>query len=181
MFPEVQLGDYLFVMSNGKQISKFQNYPGKGSLLYQFGCVTGLENFCFKMLRKSMEGTIQSSDTLSNSTKDLNSHSQAVARKVYDKMKGARRNVFLTNLNKQQGRKLRDEKPIENYDMEKRNERNKKEAEELKHKAQTFLAELKKQEPWDERPTAVNQEDERLLKSVFSKDMIGKFHFIQNY
>lgn len=163
--------------SDGKQISKFQNHPGKDSLLNQFGCVTGLDGFCFKMLRKSMEGTIQSSGSLAQATKDLNSHSQGVARKVYDKMKGSRRNVFLTNLNKHEGRKF--DKPIENSEMDKRKERDRNEADELKQKAQKFMSEYKKQqEPWDERPTAIKEDDEKLLKSVFSKEMLGMFYHL---
>lgn len=124
-----------------------------------------------------MEGTIQSSGSLAQATKDLNSHTQGVARKVYDKMKGSRRNVFLTNLNKHEGRKF--DKPIENSEMDKRKERDRNEADELKQKAQKFMSEYKKQqEPWDERPTAIKEDDEKLLKSVFSKEMLGMFYHL---
>ena len=174
LFPEVKLEDFLFVRHNGDKIPKFQNYPGKGSLLYQFGCVSGLDNFCFKMLRKGVEGVIQSSDTLSKSTKQINSHSQAVAQKVYDQMRGSRRNVFLTNLNKKEGfNTLRNDEEIESSEIEKRKDRDTQDKEDLLQKARSFLADLKRQEPWDERPTAINDDDVRLLRTIFTKEMLG--------
>ena len=69
------------------------------------------------------------------------------------------------------------DKHVENSEMDQRKERDKNEAEKLKQKALKFMAEFKQQkEPWDERPTAIKEDDERLLKSLFSKEMLGMFY-----
>ena len=129
------------------------------------------------MLRKGVEGVIQGgSSDLAAATKDLNSHSGRVARAIYDKMRGARRNVFLTNLGKQsQGcSELRHDKEASGAQLEKRKAREDEEKEQLLLKARSYLAELSKIEPWDERPTAINKKDIEFLRTIFTVDMLGK-------
>ena len=176
IFPRIDLEDRLFLSASGKIVPQFQNYPGNGSLLYQFGCVTGLEGFTFKMLRKGAEGVIQSSAGLAARTKELNSHNPRLGREVYDKMSGARRNVFLSNLGKQsQGcSKLRHDKEVGDAKMEQRRARDQVEKEQLLQKARSYLADLSKKEPWDERPTAINAEDVQFLKTIFTADLLGR-------
>ena len=175
IFPEIKLDDYLFVNSSGAQLPRLQNYPGAGSLLHQFGCVTGIENFCFKMFRKSAEGVIQNSETLSVVSKDLNAHSQSVGKKVYDQMGNSRRTLFITNLSKKEGcMTLRNNDVTEDSDLKRREERDKKLKDQAIEKAKLFLEDLRKIEPWDERPTSISDQDVTFLRGVFPNKMLGK-------
>ena len=181
IIPEVKLEDYLFVSHSGEKLPKLQRYKGSGSLLYQFGQTCGIEKFCFKMLRKNVEGVIQSSSALKQNTKDLNSHSQRVGQKVYDQLRGGRRNVLLTNLSKQEGgcNRLRNDQKLHESGVTKREERDKIMKDELVTKAKAFLAELKNKSPPDLRPTALKTDDLKFLKSVFKETEVGKFYFFK--
>ena len=176
IIPEVKLEDYLFVSHSGKKLPKLQNYNGSGSLLFQFGQTCGIEKFTFKMFRKNMEGVIQSSSTLKLNTKELNSHSQKVGQQVYDQLKGSRRNVFLTNLSKQEGgcNLLRNDEKLKETDVVRRELREKTMKDELVSKAKTFLSELKNKAPPDLRPTAVKAEDIEFLQTIFRGTEVGR-------
>ena len=179
IIPEVKLEDYLFVSHSGEKLPKLQRYKGSGSLLYQFGQTCGIENFTFKMLRKNLEGVIQSSSSLKQNTKDLNSHSQRVGQKVYDQLRGGRRNVLLSNLSKQEGgcNRLRMDQKLNESGVTKREERDKMMKDELVTKAKAFLAELKNKSPPDLRPTALKTDDLKFLKSIFNETEVGEFYF----
>ena len=183
IIPAVKLEDYLFVSHSGEKLPKLQRYKGSGSLLYQFGQTCGIENFTFKMLRKNLEGVIQSSSSLKQNTKDLNSHSQRVGQKVYDQLRGGRRNVLLTNLSKQEGgcNRLRMDQKLNESGVTKREERDKMMKDELVTKAKAFLAELKNKAPPDLRPTALKTDDLKFLKSIFNETEVGEFFFIFYY
>ncbi len=175
IFPEIKLDHYLFVNSSGAQLPRLQNYPGAGSLLHQFGCVTGIDNFCFKMFRKSAEGVIQNSESLSVVSKDLNAHSQSVGKKVYDQMGASRRTLFITNLSKKNGcMTLRNNDVTEDSDLKRREERDKKLKDQAIEKAKLFLEDLRKIAPWDERPTSISDQDVTFLRAVFPNKMFGK-------
>ena len=176
IFPEVKMEDFLFVNSSGMKLPRLQNYPGKGSILYNFGLVTGLENFCLKMLRKASESVIQSSEDLSSNTKDLNSHSKRVGQESYDRMRGSRRIVYLTNLSKDEGcPTLRMDKPVDETQQKKREERDKKNKDLMIKKAEEYLMKMKNVEPWDLRPGALKEEDVQFLKTIFTPEMLGKY------
>ena len=74
------------------------------------------------MFRNKAAGTIQSSANLAQKAKDFNSHSQAVDKTVYDKLRGARRTVFVTNMSKKEGgcSTLRKDKPKDELELKKR-------------------------------------------------------------
>ena len=172
---DIKLEDYLFVNAKNKQLPVLRNYPSSTSLLYQFGLVTGVKNFSLKMLRKGAEGHIQNSASLAVNTKALNSHSQKVGAKVYDQMNASRRNLFITNLGKKDGvMNLRVGDKTEDAELKKREERDNDEKNQLVLKAEQYLIELKNQEPWDERPSSIKNEDVEFLRKIFKADMLGK-------
>ena len=176
ILPEIKLEDYLFVNHSGKKLPKLQNYPGSGSLLYQFGLVVGIDKFCFKMFRKKAEGVIQGSASLAKTVKDLNSHSQKVGEKVYDQRKGARRNVFLTNLSKKEGgcSSLRKDTKLDESEKKRREDRDKSVKDDLLRKAKQFLEDLSKKERPDFRPTAIQEHEVETLKTLFDQEARGK-------
>ena len=127
------------------------------------------------MLRKSAEGYIQSSSELQQYTKDLNSHSSSVGKKVYDKIGGARRNVFLVNRNKQDVcSTLRGAGDVSTNQRKERMDRDEIQKKKLVEKAEKFFEDQKKIQPGDLRPTSVNEQDINLLKSVFGNGSQGK-------
>lgn len=165
--------DYLFCNSRGEKLPRMQNYPAQNNILYTFGLVTGIEKFCLKMLRKQSEGVIQSSSSLKASTKDLNSHSNKVAEESYDQMRGARRNIFLTNLGKDEGcLTLRKDKPLEDSEVKKRADRDQKQQAMMIKKAETYLEEMKSKQPWDLRPNSLQEKDVAFLKTIFTCEMV---------
>ena len=174
--PEVKLEDYLFVNHSNKKLPKLQNYPGSGSLLYQFGLVVGIEKFTFKMLRKKAEGVIQGSASLAKTVKDLNCHSQKVGEQVYDQRRGARRTVFLTNLGKKEGgcSSLRKDKELDESEKKKREDRDQTVKKDLVKKAKQFLEDLAKKERPDFRPTAVKESEVEILNTLFNREALGK-------
>ena len=163
---------------SGRKLPRLQNYAGKGSLLHLFGEATGLQKFTLKMLRKAAEGYIQSSSELQKD-KHLNYHSSTVGKKVYDKMNGARRNVFLTNLGKQDfSYSLRGASKV-GADLEKeRRAREESQKKKLTAKAVKYLDDQKKIQPWDLRPSSVNDKEILLLKSVFGNGSQGIYSII---
>ena len=179
LFPKIDLKDYLFVNHAGKKIPKLQNYPASGSLLYQFGLVTKIDNFCFKMFRNKAAGTIQSSANLAQKAKDFNSHSQTVDKTVYDKLRGARRTVFVTNMSKKEGgcSTLRKDKPKDELELKKREERDRAQKDELVKDAEKFLSDIKKLKPQDFRPTAIKDADLKFLKTIFDNKALGMLIF----
>ena len=176
---DIPLDNLLFVTSRGSKLPKLQNYPGKGSLLNVFGTVVEIDQFNLKMLRKMVEGHIQSSSELQQDTKGLNSHSSQVAKKVYDQMVGPRRNVLLTNLSKQDGiTSMSGESEISDALKKEREEREANLKKKLIEKAERYLADLKKIQPWDERPSAINQDEVFLLKSIFGNEANGMHYYL---
>ena len=174
--PEVKLEDYLFVNHSNKKLPKLQNYPGTGSLLYQFGLVVGIEKFTFKMLRKKAEGVIQGSASLAKTVKDLNCHSQKVGEQVYDQRRGARRTVFVTSYGKKEGgcSSLRKDKELDESEKKKREDRTQSVKKDLVRKAKQFLEDLAKKERPDFRPTAVKESEVETLKTLFNREALGK-------
>ena len=170
-----KLEDPLFVSHSGAKLPRLQNYDGKGSLLHLFGKATGIQKFSLKMLRKSAEGYIQSSSELQQYTKDLNSHSASVGKKVYDKIGGARRNVFLVNRNKQDvSSTLRGAGDVSEDLKKGRREREEIQKKQMIDKAEKYFEDQKKIQPWDLRPSSVNDKDIKLLISVFGNETQGK-------
>ena len=171
---EWKLEEPLFVSHSGAKLPRLQNYDGKGSLLHLFGKATEIQKFSLKMLRKSCEGYIQSSSELQRSTKELNSHSVSVGKKTYDKMGGARRNVLLVNLDKQDaGSSLNGASDVSESQKKERNDRDEIQKKKLVEKAEKYFEDLKKIQPWDLRPTCVTDEEINLLKSVFGNESQG--------
>ena len=173
VFGEIKLEDFFFVRYDGKPLPKLQNYPSANSLLHVFGCVTGIPKFTFKSLRKSAEGVIQSSGDLAETTKQLNSHSQKVGEETYDKLRGSRRNIFLHNLSKNEGCNTLRNITVDDEERRRRQERDENAKKELISKANKYLDSQKNVASFDFRPTAVNQDDVSLLRSVFGANIEG--------
>ena len=173
VFGDIKLEDFFFVRYDGKPLPKLQNYASANSLLHVFGCVTGIPKFTFKSLRKSAEGVIQSSGDLAETTKQLNSHSQKVGEETYDKLRGSRRNIFLHNLSKNDGCNTLRNITVDEEEKRRRQERDENAKKELISKAKKYLDSQKNVAAFDFRPTAVNQDDVSLLRSVFGANIEG--------